>query len=431
MAAEDLGHDNSDTNVNKPLPIRLLLLALAVICVQAEASAQKKLKLEKWQIDPYTNMEPKAMAKAGILNYGPFNFGNLAADPVTSTDIQKTLPFINIIWMETAHFRIGVELPEWSLPQDARTKKKVRAELTELKKKLPKIKPKSRKLAPWTRAHLTAHRLEKLYSDTQELFGVTDDDFPNDPTEVFPGPGKTYMGYGKYMGMRDKFLVLVINKGGPYRQYMEKYLGRPTFFAQRWHFTDSSSILFTCPVESNEFPLKHDTALHCALAFNVGQNLLDGFRYYSYNLPVWIREGFAHWNSRNISGKWPSFDQNEGSIADMKRIDKWKPYTKAMISGNKKFASFPEVAKWRDFGNLTFNDHVAIFSRIDYLMSMGPEKWRTFLFIVKGRVDEKWSINQKDLVGATREGLKKAYNLSFLSFDDKWKAWVKKNYASK
>ena len=418
-------------NVNKPLTTTLLLFTLAVAGMHAGALAQKKPELEKWQIDPYTKMDAKAMAKAGILNYGPFPFGNLAANPVTSTDIQKTLPFVNIIWIETAHFRIGVNLPTWALPQESATRKKVRAELTELKKKLPKIKPKSRKLDVWMRAHLTAQRLENLYAETQELFGVTDEDFPKDPSEVIPDPNKTYMGYGPYMGMRDKFLVLVIEKGGPYRQYMEKYLGRPTFYPQRWHFTDSSSILFTCPTESNEFPLKHDTALHCSLAFNVSQNLLDGFRYYSYNLPVWIREGFGHWNSRRIDGRWPSFDQNEGSVADMKRIDKWKPYAKALVSGNKKFATFPQVAKWRDFGNLTFNDHVAIYSRIDYLFSMGQEKWQTFLFTVKGRVDENWDIDQKDLVGATREGLKKAYNLSFLSFDDNWKAWVKKNYPSR
>ena len=417
--------------VNKLRIINIQLFTLVVACIQAGALAQKKPELEKWQIDPYTKMDAKAMAKAGILNYGPFKFGNLAADPVTSTGIQKTLPFINIIWMETAHFRIGVNLPIWVLPQDSTTRKKIRAELTELKTKLPKIKPKSRKLDVWMRAHLVAQRLENLYAETQTLFGVADKDFPTDPSQVIPDPNKTYMGYGPYMGMKDKFLVLAIEKGGPYRQYMEKYLGRPSFYPQRWHFTDSSSILFTCPTESNEFPLKHDTALHCALAFNVSQNLLDGFRYYSYNLPVWIREGFGHWNSRRIDGKWPSFDQNEGSVADMKRIDKWKPYAKAMISGSKKFAAFPEVAKWRDFGNLTFNDHGAIYSRIDFLLSMGPKKWQTFLFTVKGRVDENWDIDQKDLVGATREGLKKAYNLSFLSFDDKWKAWVKKNYPSR
>src|SRR5690606_35996791 len=125
----------------------------------------------------------------------------------------------------------------------------------------------------------------------------------------------------------------------------------------------------------------------------------------SYDLPVWIREGFGHWNSRRISGDWPSFDQNEGSAADMKRIDNWKPYAKTLVS-NKKYAPFPEVAGWRDFGNITFNDHVAIYSRIDFLISQGPEKWKEFLFTVKGRVDDKWSIDQSDLVGATRDGLK-------------------------
>lgn len=405
----------------------LLLSALAVFATALPAQKKK----EKWKIDPHTKNDPKKMAAAGYQNFGPFRFGNLAADPVQSTDIEKTLPFLEIIWIETEHFRIGTQLPAWSVPTAAPIRKKIRGELNELKKKLPKINPKTRTLTPWLRAHLVAHRLETLYSETQELFGVSDDQFPQKQSDVVPGPGKTYMGYGPYMGMRDKFLVLVIEKAGPYRQYMEKYLGRPTFHPQRWHFVDSSSLLYTCPTESKEFPLKHDTALHCALAFNVSQNLLDGFRYYSYNLPVWIREGFSHWNSRRISGDWPSFDQNEGSVADMKRISKWKPYAKAMIKNTKKYAPFPEVAKWRDFGDITFNDHVMIYSRMDFLMSMGQEKWKTFLFTVKGRVDENWSIDQKDLVGATREGLKKAYNLTFLNFDDRWRAWVKKNYPSR
>jgi len=414
--------------MNTPrIKTRLLLSALVVFATALPAQKKK----DKWKIDPHTKNDPKKMAAAGYHNFGPFKFGNLAADPVQSSDIDKTLPFLQIIWIETDHFRIGTQLPAWSVPTAAPIRKKIRAELNELKKKLPKINPKTRTLTPWLRAHLTAHRLEKLYAETQELFGVTDDQFPKKQSDVVPGPGKTYMGYGPYMGMSDKYLVLVIEKAGPYRQYMEKYLGRPTYQPQRWHFVDSSSLLFTCTTESNEFPLKHDTALHCALAFNVSQNLLDGFRYYSYNLPVWIREGFSHWSSRRVSIDWPNFDQNEGSVADMKRETKWKQYAKGLINNTKKYATFPEVAKWRDFGDITFNDHVMIYSRIDFLMSMGKDKWKTFLFTVKGRVDENWAVNEKDLVGATREALKKAYNLTFLNFDDKWRAWVKKNYPSR
>ena len=407
----------------------LISLLAAITAGSGELSAQKRR--DKWKIDPYTNNDPKLMAAAGYLNYGPFEFGALAADKVSSTDIAGTLEYVDIIWMETAHFRIGVELPQWSVPTEAATKKKLRAELTELKKVLPKVNPKTRRLDPWLRAHLTAYRMEKLYAETMALFGVVDASFPQDPDKVMIGPKDAYMGYGPYLGMRDKFLLLVVEKASTYQQYLKKYVGRDSKWPQRWHFTDVSSLLFACPTESDDFPIKHDTALHCALAFNVSQNLLDGFRYYAYDLPVWIKEGFGHWNSRRVDGRWASFDQNEGSVADMKRLSKWKAYAKNTLSKTKKYAPFPTVAGWRDFGSITFNDHVMIFSRIDFLMSQGPEKWQTFLRTVKGRVDDQWRPDQRDLVGATREGLKSAYGLSFLNFDERWKAWVKDTYPSK
>lgn len=383
---------------------------------------------EKWKIDPYTKNEPKALEKAGYVSFGPFPFGNLADQKITSDDVQNTLDYLEIIWIETAHFRIGTQLPQWQVPNDLETRTKIREELTELKEKLPRVKERTRRLDPWLRAHLTAHRMEKLYRETQELFGVTDDSFPTDPSKVFASKDKTYMGYGPYMGMKDKYLLLVVEKEGPFREYMRKYLGRDSKYPQRWHFTDSSSLLFTTPLESNDFPLTHDTALHCSLYFNISQNLLDGFRYYSYDLPVWIKEGFGHWNSRRISGKWPSFDQNEGSIADMRRIEKWRVHARQNIGDTDDYAPFPEVAGWRDFGNITFEDHVMVFSRMDYLLSLGPKKWQTFLYGVKGRVDENWYPDQKDLVGATRDALKDAYGLTFLNFDDRWRDWVKETY---
>jgi hypothetical protein len=209
---------------------------------------------------------------------------------------------------------------------------------------------------------------------------------------------------------------------------MKGFIGRDTKMPQRWHFKETSSLLFGTATESDLFPLKHDTALHCALAFNVSQNLLDGFRYYSYDLPVWIKEGFGHWNSRRISPEWSSFDQNEGSIADMKVIEKWNVYCRGLLAGSGKFVPFVEAAAWRDFGDIKFNDHVAVWSRMDWLLSMGPEKWQKFLFAVKGRVDANWFPDQNDLVGATREGLQQAYGVSFLDFDRKWGEWVKQHY---
>src|SRR6185369_7862687 len=118
-------------------------------------------------------------------------------------------------------------------------------------------------LDPWLRLHLTAMRCEKLYADTSDLFGVKDEEFPADPSKVVAVPGARYMGYGPYFGMKDKFLVLLFEKVGPYQQYMKAYVGRDTKNPQRWHFKETSSILISFPTEDEQFPRKHDTALHC------------------------------------------------------------------------------------------------------------------------------------------------------------------------
>ncbi|MEO6598169.1 MAG: hypothetical protein ABIP94_25780 [Planctomycetota bacterium] len=403
-----------------------LFIATLLLAVSAKAQDDK---LPKWRIDPYTKNDPKLMAKAGYVSFGPFRFGNLADNPVESSNIDASLEFIQILWIETPHFRIGTNLPEWSVPMDAETKAKVRTELEELATKLPGVNPKTRRLDPWLRAHLTAQRMEKLYAETMQLFGVKDEDFPAEGSEVVRLPDARYMGYGHFLGMKDKYLLLVFDKAGPFRQYMKAYLGRDSAFPQRWHFKESSSILFTVACESDVSPLKHDTALHCSLAFNVSQNLLDGFRYYSYDMPVWIREGFGHWNCRRIDPKWNNFDQNEGSVADMKTTWKWEPYARGLVTTGK-FAPFAEAYTWRDFGDIKFNDHVAIWSRMDWLMSQGPEPWQKFLFAVKGRVDANWSADQSDLVGATRDALQAAYGVSVIDLDRKWGEWVKANYST-
>jgi hypothetical protein len=406
----------------------LFFRPLLLTALLASASSSQDDKLPKWLIDPYTKNKPELMQKAGYVSFGPFRFGNLADKPVESTNIQNSLEWIQILWLETAHFRIGVNLSEWPVPLDAATRGKIRQELEELAQKLPGINPKTRTLDRWLRAHLTAHRLEKLYAETSTLFGVKDADFPTDATQVMATPGARYMGYGPYLGMKDKYLVLVFDKCASHQAYMKAYLGRDSPHPQRWHFKETSSILITLGCDSAEFPLKHDTALHCGLAFNVSQNLMDGFRYYAYDLPVWIREGFGHWNWRRIDPKWPNFDQNEGAIADIKMIDKWEPYCRGLLGHEGKFASFPEAMGWRDFGKIAFNDHVAIWSRMDWLLSQGPEKWQKFLWSVKGRVDANWSIDQSDLVGATREALQQAYGVSVLEFDRKWAEWVRATY---
>lgn len=418
--------------------MRRLAMLLSFVLVAPSALAQEKDKLPKWRIDPYTKNDPEAMAKAGYLNFGPFRFGGIGDQVVQSTEIDAALEPVQVLWLETAHFRIGVNLNEWVVPVDLPTRTKIRAELEELQQKLPKVNPKTKVLDPWLRAHMMAQRCEKLYAETQQLFGVTDKDFPADESKVIRMPGARYMGQGPYLGMQDKFLVLATQKMATFQTYMKRFLGKDHKFAQRWHFRENHSILIALPIESEEFPLKHDTALHCALAFNLSQNFLDGFRHYSYNLPVWLREGFGHWNCRRVDTKWPNFTGDEGGMPDVRVVDKWNVLTRNLIAQGK-VSSFAETAGWRSFTDIKFPDHVAIWSRVDWLLAQdvgsppttgaGPStKWQKFLFAIKGRVDAEWNADQNDLVGAIRDALKDAYGVSTLDIDTKWAEWVKATY---
>lgn len=392
------------------------------------ATAQTQDKLPKWKLDPYTKNKPEALQKAGYVSYGPFPFGFHGTGPMTSEQVDKHLSYVNILWVETAHFRIGTDLPTYKVPLEPEFKNKIRAELERLGEKIPNIDPKTRTLPPWLRLHLFAQRCEDLYAEFSRLAGVVDADFPGGSGGVVT-PGATYMGQGPYLGMKEKYLLLLVNKEGTFKDYMKHYLGRDSKYGQRWHFKDIAALIYTVSCDAEEGRLRDDTAMHCDVAFNISQNLLDGFRHYSYDLPVWIREGLGHWFNRKVNPRFNSFDQNEGSTADMKKEWQWEVYCRTkLVQGGGKFAPFSEAFTWRDFGSITFNDHVAVWSRFDFMMSMGQEKWRAFLFEVKGRVDARWIPDQSDLVGATRQALQKAYGINALEFDEKWAEWVKATY---
>ncbi len=401
-----------------------LLLVTSLLCVPA--FSQKPDRLPRWKQDPYTKNEPELMQKLGYVSYGPFEFG-----PVSSEEVDKFLSFERIRWVETAHFRIGTSLPAWTLPQDPEVKLKIREELTRLAEKLPpgRVNPKTRVLDEWLRVHLLAQRMEELYAEIQSWLGVDDKMFPPDREHIRMPDGR-YMGMGPFLGQENKYLLFIPETESTYLSFLKKYIGRTAAFGQRWNFKEQGSLFYGIGSEMEDGRLKDDTGLHNNLIFNVTHNLIDGFRFYAYDLPVWIKEGLGHWFERKNSPKWNTFDQNEGGMADKKTLWKWEPYTRQLISGDK-VTPLGEVMKWRDYNEIAFNDHVLIWSRWDFLLSLGKEKFAKFMFHVKGRIDpETWMADQSDLVGATRDALLEAYGFSPLTLDEQWKEWVLKNYSS-
>lgn len=405
----------------------LSIACVAVLCVPALA---QKTTVPRWRIDPYTKNDPELLKKLGYVSYGPFEFGQRGRDQTTSEQIDKALHPSEILWVETAHFRIGLDLDPFAVPFESETGQKLRSELTRLNKVLRKVNPKTRTLDPWLRLHLIAMRMEDLYREFLELVGVDEAEFPREVSDVIIGQGR-YLGYGPYLGMQNKYLILVTEKSGPYKSYMESFIGKSGFVGQRWHFIETGSLFYGVAIDLEEEDLRDDTNLHANLVFNVAHNLIDGFRHYSYDLPVWITEGLGHWFERRVTPHYATFSMNESALADKRPLSRWEDETRKLIAAGKG-APFSEMYTWRDYSQIKFRDHVLMWSRWDFLMSLGREKFAEFMFQVKGRIDPNtWATDQTDLVGATREALRTTYNLTPLTLDEKWKEWVAQNYVSK
>jgi len=404
---------------------RTLTGVIAVTCVVTAASPQDNVrKLEKWQIDPYTKNDPKKMKKAGYVSYGPFEWG----DKHNTDDILRALGNVRIRFVETAHIKLGVALPTYLVPTDPKIKKKLRDELTRLKKKIPKVNPRTRRLDPWLRLHLFAQRCEDLYAEFSRRLGVTDDSFPSKRGTFVNG---RYMGEGKYLGEPSKYTVLLLRREGDHTRYLTTFVGSVQKFAKRHNFKTIGSLLFVTAEDLYNGRNRDDTAMHCHVVWNLTHNFIDGYRFYSHDLPVWFKEGMAHWFDRRVYPKFNDFDQTEGTAADMRRVWRWRPKVRQMI-GTDKFTPAAEVLKWRDYGQIKFNDHMAIWSRIDYLMSLGDKKWATFMNSVKGIVDKKTGlVTGKNILDLQRKAMRKAWGLNPLTLDERWTEYVIKNYPTR
>ena len=130
-------------------------------------------------------------------------------------------------WIETPHFRIGVALPSCPVGSGKEWLQQLAGELRALQRVLPRIDPKARQLDGWLRAHLVAARAERIYARMQARLGVDDAWFPRAPGND-PAYPATFRGLGPYLGMREKFAILLVTRGDSLQRYTAAFHARPT-----------------------------------------------------------------------------------------------------------------------------------------------------------------------------------------------------------
>ncbi|MCA8956291.1 MAG: hypothetical protein KDC87_09455 [Planctomycetes bacterium] len=395
---------------------------LAAIGLLCGAVAGQKADSEAWRKDPYTLGEPAALRRAGYVSLGPFPWG----DDHDSAKIHAMMPEAKILWIETAHFRLGCALKEVEVPQDSKVRRRMAGELKQLKRVLPRVKPGARKLDRWLRAHLFARRLEQVYGEVLQLLGVKDSDFGTSGKHAATGP---------ILGMKDKFPVLLFQKSSDLTRYATKSgqppAGKPVpicvFFKER------GGLLYATSAEIVHSSRDPDHRLDCHMRFATARNLLAGYKGFQHTLPPWLEDGVGNWVVRRFDPEQHEFSAMKDQDFSRTYPHQWEVFARR-LTGNG-FGRPSEVL----FGiakasEMTFHDHICGWSRIDFLQRIdGGKKLAAFLAAMKEPMPHAPGklVEASAVMDAQRTALKRIFGWSYAELDSAWAAWANKTYPRK
>jgi hypothetical protein len=394
-----------------------LLLFAAVLPAQDKPGKDDDEVQKLGPVDPYTGGDATLMAAAGVVGYGPFPW----ADNHRTEDIDRVLGANRVLWLETAHFRIGFNMKSVAWPEEAAAKKALQEEIKALRKKLPKVPEKPKRLDPWLRLHLAAQRCEKAYADLQQLIGVTDADFP--------ARGNT-PGQGAYLGMPGKFLLLAFQKKSDLARYMDRFCNRKEDTSARHYHDKSCQLLLAVAAEALEN--FDESGVHGHVVYSLWHNLMNGLNGYAYPLPHWFGEGLAHWYGRKVETVFLNIPiRDDEAVADEKQ-ENWPLKVRRRAQHDGTWFPFEKMVAWAKWDELGYHAHSQSWSRVDFLMQLDREKVGLMLRKLKevppdgtfdGQAPQIRTIAQKlvfDLFG-----------FDAATFDQKWREWVLKTYPKK
>ncbi len=391
---------------------RLLAAALVTACVAGASSAHADDVNDPANC-PYCRGDRGALELAGLRSHGGFRFAKL--DTVA---IDEFFPDLTIYWIETEHFEIGLALAPHKVTQ--REKKKIRAELARLKEVLPQVPSKPRVLDPWLRLHLYAQRFEDTYAKFLEVMQVTQDRFP---TADSPGwtPGTPYYGEGPYVGQKGKFEALVLPNAQQQVLFLRDQFGLSVRHTQKWNVIEHDTLVFVANLTQDN--IRGDENLHNHLVFNVVHQLVDGYKHYSYDTPLWLKEGLAHWFEREITPEYNTFSFSEGGIPDEIRKADWDGAVKKLIARGDA-PRIAELVALDGFAEFEARHHLACWSLTAFLIERYPEAFARLHGDLHGRKNAEGYPDGSDLRDAHREAVRTHFGKSYAQLDAEWRTWA-------
>jgi len=368
--------------------------------------------------DPYTRGAKEELAKAGYESFGPLHW----ADGIETKDIEENCGIARILWVETAHFRLGSTLQTYECPPDELEQAHLKSELARLGKRLPRARREPTKLDPWLRLHLYAQRLEEQYAEFEARFGLNDAQFEHKPDS------KEDLGPGRYLGSELKYTVLLFSKTAPLARFGKRWLGIEEQGYYRGLLPGGSWFFGASAEGMKKLECNLDSGLHALLAYAVTENLCDGFRGSKREKPLWWKHGLGLVYSRRIEERWSVHVERTatGSEADAWR---WEPRLNALVANNF-VPAFDEMLVWANGTQLDAGQHMSAWSRVSWLLAQEKLDLRAFLLAISEPSDVGLSgtENAAALAEVSRKALRAAFGKSPAELDAIWRKWALKKY---
>ncbi|MCE9596219.1 MAG: hypothetical protein K8S98_18670 [Planctomycetes bacterium] len=358
---------------------------------------------------PYCKNDPSSMQACGLVTHAPTTIGL-----GTPAEFAAKLVGPKWIFAETAHLRIAFAPGASSVDQADR--KSIDAELDLLRKVLPTVPSKPKRLDPYLRLHLIALRSEKLYARVQTILRVTDADFP-EKREA----GKPYMGNGKFLGEKDKFELVIHATNATHKLFTRELAGIEVTDSFRWHVPDVHKMLVSIPAE-DPF-LKSDRWLFTRIAHNLAHLFFCAYKHFSFEPPPWLDEGLALVLEKEIEIDAQTLEREEGGIPrDYTSPDPWSAVRKLALSG--KSNGLADLMYAKNHAELTPERALIAWSMVRFLIDEKGEEFAGFVADVKGQLDAAGLPTGANLVDLQREKLRERFRWTPQQFDEAWKAWV-------
>ncbi|MEM9801845.1 MAG: hypothetical protein AAGA20_16080 [Planctomycetota bacterium] len=378
----------------------------ALVLLPALGLAQDEGMEEFDEVDPYTEGDPKKLGRLGYVRVGSFVWEGAER----TEHVQETLGGLDVLWVETEHFRIGSSLGTYAIPADRAEKKKLKEELDRFGDKLGRFKRPKRRLDPWIRIHLLALLSEELYDSYVADFGLEEED-----------------GEPNAMGHPQKFNLLVCQRKSELGRYLRAYEQGANDFAYRTGH-HGKSMFFGINAEAiaegydGDPSQPYDTMLHALVAQGLARNFADGHLQKLFECPEWFSMGLGHVYVRRIDERFVQTGATSRSTDD--EHWKWDERVGNLVK-NEFFAKMTDMIRWERGREWNEREHMVAWSKVECVIERLDGSGAMFLAGLVTPVADQPAGTPDELLLRQARAFDTQLDLTPDAFDGEWMDWVR------